>query len=220
MLQQQTGVDIEQDLLSNLGTEYISFSVVEEEKQISVIAVELKDSMAFKTGLETALASPALQPQVAAGLEVEEFLDHTIYRVKGEVDGEQIAFAVMRDYLLYGEPEGIRQVIRNENRQDMMDRSLEGSELVKGIRKNVPPHAFSFGAADWKKQMIVIVRELSKSDYTRMIEQNWAKSGSPLPPPDFSKLPPADHIASFFNVSYQYTVATPEGIQQRIILKY
>ena len=50
--------------------------------------------------------------------------------------------------------------------------------------------------------------------------ENWAKSGSPFPPPDLNKLPPATHIASFFNVSYQYAEATDEGIHQRIILKY
>ena len=37
---------------------------------------------------------------------------------------------------------------------------------------------------------------------------------------DFNKLPAADHIASFFNVSYQYAEATDSGLHQRIILKY
>jgi hypothetical protein len=221
MIQQQTGIDIEQDLLSNLGTEYFSFNVDEGGRQVAVTAIELRDSRAFKRGLETALASPALQPQFTAGLEIEAFLDHTIYRVKNSAEeGNNVAFAVMNDYLLYGEPDGIRQVIRNENSDAAAGDSYERSSLLDGLRKVVPPHAFGFGVTDWKKQMAFLVRELSASEYTRMIEQNWAKSGPPLPPPDFDKLPPADHIASFFNVSYQYTESTGEGIHQRIILKY
>ena len=69
-------------------------------------------------------------------------------------------------------------------------------------------------------RFLCLVRELNKPGYTDVMVQNWAKSGSPLPPPDFSKLPPADHIASFFNVSYQYAEATSDGIHQQIILKY
>ncbi len=220
MLQQQAGINLEQDLLSNIGTEYFSFSVAEDDKQISVIAVELKNSMAFKTGLETALAAPALQPQVAAGLEIEEFLDHTIYSVKEVDPAEVAAFAVASDYLLYGQPDGIRQVIRSESSDDAATESFERSPLVKGLRQHVPPRAFGFGAVDWKKHMAVVVRELDNPEYSGLLLQNWAKSGSPFPPPDISKLPPADHIASFFNVSYQYAEATNDGIHQKIILKY
>jgi len=220
MLQQQAGINFEQDLLANIGTEYFSFTVAEGDKQISTIAVELKDGMAFKTGLETALAAPALQPQVAAGLEIEEFLGHTIYTIKGTDPGNSIAFGVASDYLLYGQPDGIRQVIRNESSDTATTDSFERSPLVKGLRQHVPPGAFGFGAIDWKKHMAVIVRELSKPEYIAIMQQNWAKSGSPLPPPDFDKLPPANHIASFFNVLYQYAEATDDGIHQRIILKY
>jgi len=220
MLQQQAGINFEQDLLANIGTEYFSFTVAEGDRQTSIVAVELKDSMAFKTGLETTLAAPALQPQVAAGLEIEEFLGHTIYTVKDSDPESVIAFGVAGDYLLYGQPDGIRQVIRSESGDAAATGSLEHSPLVKGLRQHVPPRAFGFGAVDWKKNMAIIVRELGKPEYFSLMQQNWAKSGSPLPPPDFNKLPPADHIASFFNVSYQYAEATTDGPHQRIILKY
>jgi hypothetical protein len=219
MLQQQAGINLEQDLLSNIGTEYFSFSVAEVDTQVSVIAVELKDGMAFKTGLETALAAPALQPQIEAGLEIEDFLDHTIYSVKDEDPADAIAFSVAGEYLLYGQPDGVRQVLRS-NSNDAATKSFERSPLVKGLRQHVPPRAFGFGAVDWKKHMAVVVHELNNPEYTGLLLNNWAKSGSPLPPPDINKLPPADHIASFFNVSYQYAEATNEGIHQKIILIY
>ena len=220
MFQQQAGINFEQDLLANIGTGYFSFTVAEGDRQTSIVAVELKDSMAFKTGLETALAAPALQPQVAAGLEIEEFLGHTVYTVKDSDPENDIAFGVAGDYLLYGQPDGIRQVIRSESGDAAATESLERSPLVKGLRQHVPPRAFGFGAVDWKKNMAIIVRELGKPEYFSLMQKNWAKSGSPLPPPDFNKLPPADHIASFFNVSYQYAEATGDGLHQRIILKY
>ena len=109
---------------------------------------------------------------------------------------------------------------RRESSDTATNESFERSPLVKGLREHVPPRAFGYSAIDWKKNMDVIVREFSKPEYVGLMQQNWAKSGSPLPPPDFEKLPSADHIASFFNVSYQYAEATSDGLHQQIILKY
>ncbi len=220
MVQQQVGIDLEQDLLAHLGTKYLSFSTTEDDQQISVIAVDLKDGAAFKTGLETTMASPMLQAQIATVLNTETFLDHTIYTITDEDPNEELAFSVKGDYLLYGHPAGLRQVIRTQNSDAAANTSFEQSTLVKGLRKHVPSHAFGYSAIDWKKNMDVLVRELSKPEYISIVQQKWAASGSPLPPPDFSKLPTSDHIASFFNVSYQYAEATDEGIHQKIILKY
>lgn len=220
MIQQQIGIDLEQDLLSHLGTKYLSFSTAANDRQVSVIAVELKDAAAFKTGLETTMASPILQPQVAANLKTETFLDHTIYTALDDDPNEALAFGVAANYLLYGQPEGLRQVLRAESSENQEAPSFEQSALVKGLREHVPPQAFAYGAIDWRKHMDFLVRELSKPEYVAVLQQKWATTGSPLPPPDFSKLPTADHIAAFFNISYQYAEATREGLHQRIILKY
>lgn len=220
MVQQQAGINLEQDLLANLDTKYVSFAVADDDKQTSVIAIGLKDSAAFKTGLETALAAPGLQSQVAALLEIEPFLDHTIYTPKNAAPEEQVSFGVAGGYLLYGQPDGLRQVIRSESSEEAANTSFEQSALVKGLRAHVPTRAFGYSAIDWKKNMDLIIREFSKPEYTGLMQQGWADSGSPLPPPDFTKLPPADHIAEFFNVSYQYIEATNDGLHQQIILKY
>ena len=220
MLRQQTGIDIEQDLLAHLGTQYISFSTIEGERQVSAIALELEDGMAFKQGLERALAAPAIQPYVASGLELTDFLDHTIYTLKNAQSGDDMGVALIDDYLLYGTVEGLRQVIRSESSEAAANTAFERSELVQGLRANLTPRAFGFSVVDWRKNMAAIIAELTKPEITTAIQQQWAKAGSPLPPPDFNKLPPADHIASFFNVSYQYTEESKDGLHQRIILKY
>ncbi len=220
MLAQQTGIDFEQDLLANLGTKYFSFNVAEGDTQNSVIAVELRDSAAFKTGLETAIAAPALQPQVTAFLDIQDFLEHTIYLLKNQDPENPMSFAAIDGYLIYGSPEGVRQVIRSVTSETAQNTRFEQTELVKGLRQHVPSGAYSFSAIDWKKNMKAIVRELTRPEYAAPILHSWATSGSPIPPPDFSKIPPADHIASFFNVSYQYLEAKPNGIHQKFILKY
>jgi|GEM_PF-3515119 len=220
LIQQQTGIDLEQDLLTYIDTKYVSFSVVEGDQHQSVVAVELKDGAAFKSGLETAFAAPAIEPQITMGLEIEDFLDHTLYAVKNSDPENPISFGVAGDYLLYGHPDGLRQVIRSQTSEAAANQAFERSALVQGLREQVPARAFGYSAIDWKKNMAIIVRELGKKEYIALMQQNWAKSGSPIPPPDFSKLPPAEHIASFFNMSYQYAEATRDGIHQRIILKY
>jgi hypothetical protein len=220
MIQQQAGIDIELDLLLNLGSKYVSFSTMENDRQISVIVIDLKDGPAFKKSLETAFGAPAVQPYVTTGLDIEPFLDHTVYTLKKNQPDEPVAFAVTGDYLLYGHPDGIRQVIRSSTSESAANPAFEQSALVRGLRQHVPSRAFTYNAIDWKKNIDLIVRGLTKPEYRALIEQNWARSGAALAPPDFRKLPPADHIASFFNISYQYIEACPEGLHQRIILEY
>ncbi|MDZ8118918.1 hypothetical protein [Pontiella agarivorans] len=220
MLQQQTGINLEQDLLENLGTQYLSFSIVENDSASSVIALELKDGMAFKQGLESALTSPSMQPYVAAALDISDFLNHSIYTLKQAPSDEQMGIAVTDDYLLYGNPDGLRQTLRAITSTGAANNAFEQSQLVQGLRRHVPSEAFGFSAIDWKKYMHIIVAELEHGEIPALIMQNWARSGSALPPPDFSKLPTAEHIAQFFNVSYQYIQAGNNGLHQKIILKY
>ncbi len=219
MIQQQTGINIEQDLLAHLGTKYVSFAETTDTRQSSVMAVELQDSMAFQQGLESALGAPALQPQVAAGLDIQDFLDHPLYTVKSPDPARAMAFAVAGDYLLYSQPDELRKVIRAQS-SGAGDTAFEQAPLVKELRQLVPSGAFGYSAIDWGKSMAAVVGQLLNPDVVLMIQQKWATSGAVLPPPDFDKLPPADHIASFFNVSYQYIEASPEGLHQRVILKY
>ncbi|VGO15821.1 hypothetical protein PDESU_04408 [Pontiella desulfatans] len=220
MIQQQAGINLEQDLLAHLGKKFVSFATVEGEKSDSVVAVDLVDGAAFKKGLETALAAPAMQPYVSVGLEIDDFLDHTIYTLKESDPAEAMGISIAGDYLLYGTPGGLRQVIRSVTSDAAANQAFERTELVKGLREHVPPRAFAYSAIDWKKSMDVILEEIAQPGYVSMIRQRWAMSGSALPPPDFDKLPPADHIASYFNVSYQYVEASVHGLHQKIILKY
>ncbi|MDH3981689.1 MAG: hypothetical protein OES84_02175 [Kiritimatiellaceae bacterium] len=220
MIQQQAGINLEQDLLSNLGTKYIAFATVEDNNQISVVAVDLKDGAAFKKSFETALAAPAMQSYVAMGLESLDFLDHTLYTIKNNDPETPIAFTITADYLLYGHPNGLRQTLRSITSEAAENQAFERTELVKGLRQNITPRAFSYNAVDWKKNMDAIIKEFNRPEYTSIILQKWATSGSALPPPDFSKLPSSNHIAEFFNVSYQYIEANSSGLHQKIILKY
>lgn len=219
MVRQQAGIDLEMDLLANMGNKFISFGVVEDDQYVSNFAIELKDSRAFKRALETALTSPGLKPQMDLVLETVDFIDQTLYVSKDTEPSESFAFAVVNDLLLYGSPSAVRQVIRDLNSGTATRSRIENTELAKGLRQYVPSSAFGFGAIDWKKCMTFLIRALDNEYVVQMVSQEWAISGAPIPPPDFSKLPPADHIASFFNITYTYVEKSPEGLHQRIILK-
>ncbi len=220
MIRQQTGVDLEHDLLTYLGNQYLSFSIMENEALNTVIALELRDGQAFKQGLETILNAPTVQPQIAMALDTVDFLDHTLYVSKNTPPEDSFAFAVSGHYLLYGQPDGVRQVLRSESSETAVNPQLEQTELVQGLRRYTPQNAFGYSAVDWKKNMIFLIRELTRPQYTRMILGQWATSGSPIPPPDMNKLPSTDHLASFFNMSYQYIEKTDRGLHQKITIKY
>ncbi len=226
MIQQQTQIDIDQDLLSNLDTQYLSFSETDPEtkQQVSVMGMKLKDSTSFKTALETALSAPALQPQVAALLEQETFFEHTIYTIKSQQEGaakEPAAFSVAADYLFYGPPEAIRRVIRTQAGSEVAhNNTFEHSPLVRGLRQHVPNNAFGYSATDLKKQMEHLIKEITNPLAIEAFKKGLKKSDKKWSLPDVSKLPPTDHLASFFNASYQYFEKTDTGLHQRIITKY
>lgn len=220
MIQQQTGINFEQDLLTHLDTRYFSYAETTDTEQTSLIAVELKDPIAFKQGLEAALAAPMLQPQVSAALNIESFLDHTLYSLKNpEPNAPTETFAVVGNHVVYGDGNAVRQAIRSKEKPD--GRTLfERNALIQGLRKQIPDTAFSYSAIDWKKSMKAVMGELLKPEYTGWIQNEWATSGAPVPPPDFSKIPPIDHIASFFNTSFQFVERVPQGLHNRVILNY
>ncbi|MCF7847723.1 MAG: hypothetical protein K9M45_02645 [Kiritimatiellales bacterium] len=221
LILQNTGINLEQDLFANMDSKYISFSTSGRNQAISAVAVELKDAIAFKNGLETALNAPALQQQVNQLLNIDEFLEQTLYEIKtSDPQQQRMAFTVSGDYLVYGETDGVRLVLRAQNNEGAANPAFARSELVKGIRQHVPGGAFAYNAVDWKKNMDRIVRTFNKPEYIRAFRQGWINSSNGIPPPDFGKLPPASHIASFFNTSYTYTEAVEDGLHQKTVLKY
>jgi len=219
-IRSQIGIDIEQDLLANMGTRYIAFSSPNGDMLASVMALELKDGSAFRNALETVMASPMVEPQVTAVMDTINFLDRTLYVSKTTEAADAIAFSVTGNYLLYGHPDAVRQVIRSQSSEAASNPRLEENAMVRGLRQHVPGTAFGYSAIDWKKSMPFIIRELTQPQRIRIIQERWARSGAALPPPDFNKLPPTDHLASFFNTSYLYIERTNQGLHQQIILKY
>jgi hypothetical protein len=220
LFMQQTGVDIEQDLLAHLDTQYLSYHQIKEESpQSTVFALALKDRLAFKTALGSILTSPTLQMQLANILETEEFLDHTLYIIKADNPSESVAFGVADNYLFYSHPAELRQVIRSLNSEDSNGLS-NASPLLKELHQHISSRAFSFGATNWQKNMVILIRELNNPEIAEAVARGWALQDLAFPQPNFSKLPAAKHIASFFNISYQYVEATDDGLHQKILLKY
>ncbi len=219
-IRQQTGIDFEQDLLAHLNTRYLGFTIFEDSMLSNVMAIELGDGPAFKHGLETMLNTPMLKPQVDMALDTVDFLDHTLYESKNTAPADSIAFAVTDGYLLYGQPGAVRQVIRSEASGTAAASPLEQTDFVKELYRYTPQNAFGYNVIDWKKNMAFLIRELTKPQVAQALLGQWATSAPPIPPPDLSKLPSTDHLASFFNMSYHYIERTEHGLHQKIILKY
>jgi hypothetical protein len=222
MIQMQLGINLERDLLAHLGTQYISYvtTASDTEPQASIVGLELKNSAAFKTGIETIFSAPTLQPQISAAFNIDEFLEHTLYSLKNDVTESVLAFSISGDYLFYGLPDAVRTVIRTQSNPAAAHNNFEHSTLVQGLRQHTPASAFGFQTCDWKKSMDNLVRELKKPMIAAAVKQAFAKEGLPFPAPDFTQLPPAEHIASFFNTSFQYIEATDTGLHHRLTLKY
>jgi hypothetical protein len=223
MIQQQAKIDLDQDLLSNLGTQYLSFSVTDPEttQLVSVVGIELKDSFAFRTALETALTAPDLRPQIATVLDEESFLGHTIYNIKNQKPGSQPqAFSIAADRLFYGPPDELRRIIQTQSNADSASASFEHSPLVQGLRKHTPPAAFSCQAIDWTKQLESVLPQLTNPAVIAALKMKCKDRNNSLELPDFEKLPAAEHLASFFKITYQYTEKTDNGLHRRVIAPY
>lgn len=219
-VRQQIGIDLEQDLIAHLGTRYLGFTTLENEVLLSVLAIELSDSQSFRQTLARIMSSPAVQPDIDLVLDTVDFLDHTLYVSKNPDPAEAFAFAVSGNYLLYGEPDSVRQVIRAESSPNAANNRFEQTELVQQLRRFVPTGAFGFSAIDWRKNMAFLVRQVQQPENHRLLLEEWAMSGAPIPPPEFDKLPPADYLASFFNMSYQYVERTSRGLHHHLVLRY
>ena len=216
---QQQGIDIETDLIANLGTKYISYSVVNNGVLDNLLAWKLNDSAAFQKALTTLFSAPSIQPKVMASLEAETFLDQTIYLTKNLPENEKEAFSILNGYLFYGSPDALRQAIRTLQ-SDTTESSIDSSPLVQGLRKNMLPNASLLNAVNWNEGLKTFLRLLSTPEFQAGFEAGWENSAASKTPPDFSKLPPADHLASFFKNTYQYMRAIPTGLQHRIIFEY
>ncbi len=219
-IQQQTGINLERDLFANIGNRWIGFTTSENSEQVSVIAIELKTPLAFKTGLETALSAPVLQEQVARVLEIEEFLDCVLYTIKSPTGKSTFAFGISGNNLFLSQPNGLRQVIRTQNNDDSANCSLENSPFIRGLLQYLPSNAFSFSALDMKKNMKNFVHQFNNPHILALMGKHWKWNGRSLKRPNFDQMPTSEHIASFFNIVYGYSERTDEGIHRQIVWKY
>jgi hypothetical protein len=219
--EEQTGLNFTEQILENMDTAYLSYSLEEERLQKNLLGFELKDGQAFQQTLDSLLANPTIQPQLEVLLETETFLDQPIYLIKNLPPESAVALAVSGGYLFYGHPDALRQAIRAIHRDSPAGEPFGASELAHGLQNFLSPKAFAFSAIDWKKNMRLLIRKIQSQKFAEDFNRGWSRGGeNKIPPPDFSKLPAADHIASFFNRSYQQTQVTPSGLHQEMVLEY
>lgn len=215
-VRQQTGVDVEIDFLANLGTEFIYYSVIDEGQAKDLVALELKNGEAFQRAVETMLNAETVKPLVDTVIDRIDFLDHTLYVSKaGVVEPAPLGIAVMKNYLLFGNEETVRQAIRSENKASPLARN----PLVREMRQVVPSSAFSFSLVDAKKYVTVIAQQLDGGDGATVLPQMEELYYMLPDGVDLEKMPSAEHLASFFKSAFSYSEKTPEGLHTRLIIQ-
>ncbi len=217
MVRRETGVDFEMDLLAHLGTEYIYYSIPESNRARDLIAFNLKNSDAIKRTIEAILGAPAVKPQTEMILETVDFLDHTLYLTSDLITEPeaQLAFSVIDDYLIIGNTESVQQALRSVGKPS----TLSQNPIVRDSRNMIPSSAFQFSLFDAPKYIKFLADLIQTEEFAMMLDDYFYTVDIPISLPDLSKMPPAEHLASFFKAVYSYSEKTPEGIHIRAVIQ-
>ncbi|MBN2703229.1 MAG: DUF3352 domain-containing protein [Pontiellaceae bacterium] len=217
MVRRETGVDLEMDLLAHLGTEYTYYSLSEGNRVEDLFAFSLNNSDAFKRTIEAILGAPAVKPQVEMMIETVDFLDHTLYLTSDLITEPeaQLAFSVINGYLIIGNTETVQQAVRSVDKPS----ALSQNPIVRDSRNVIPSSAFRFSLFDAKKYIKFLADLIQTEEYAMILDDYFYVYDIPISLPDLSKMPPAEHLASFFKAIYSYSEKTPEGIHIRAVIQ-
>lgn len=217
MFSRETGVDFEMDLLAHLGTEYTYYSLSEGNRVKDLFAFSLKNSDAIKRTIEAILSAPAVKPQAEMMIETVDFLDHTLYLTSDLVTEPeaQLAFSVIDGYLIIGNTESVQQALRSVGKPS----TLSQNPIVRDSRNMIPSTAFRFSLFDAKRYIKFLADLMQTEEYAMMLDDYFYMVDIPISLPDLKKMPPAEHLASFFKTIYSYSEKTPEGIHIRAVIK-
>ncbi|NLX26913.1 MAG: DUF3352 domain-containing protein [Lentisphaerae bacterium] len=217
MFSRETGVDFEMDLLAHMGTEYTYYSLSEGERVKDLVAFSLKNSDAIKRTIEAILRAPAVKPQAEMIIETVDFLDHTLYLTSDLVTEPeaQLAFSVIDGYLIIGNTETVQQALRSVGKPS----TLSQNPIIRNFRNMIPSTAFRFSLFDAKRYIKFLAELMQTEEYIMMLDDYLYMNDIPISLPDLTKMPPAEHLASFFETIYSYSEKTPEGIHIRAVIK-
>ena len=219
MVRQSTGIDIEQDFINHIGTHILSFAAPSSKTIGGLIAIELKNEAAFKKSIETLVALPSLQAGIAHSIEIETFLEHTVYSAKGSPPDQTISIAILDNYLFYGLSAQVHDAIRTSNMAKGTS-SYEESELIQSLTSKIPKNAIGYSQIDLKKYLSMVMNAAKDPILNSVLENLLLELDSSSIHPEISKLPPGEHLSTFFTSIFKFTEITPTGLHLKAVLTY
>jgi hypothetical protein len=218
LFQQQTGVDIGNDLLANLNNELHLFSVpTSPTNHSSQIALGLSDASAMATSLDRLLAAQLITQ--SGMLEPTEYRGRTIHALKAQdLGANPTALCVVQDQLLIGGIDQIRETISRLDLSAPIQRNYILSEAADYLLQNPTPALFAYGGTNHKKAESLLHLKLSDSSFSMGIGLNSKDKDEQeeLGDNEIS----FNYVSSFLNNSLSLTRKLRNGILHIIIFDH
>jgi len=215
-IQQNTGLDIGQDLLAYIGPQFVVSTRSQNEKQSWVIALELSNEQALEQSLDSLFSSP-MALSWGNFIATSDFRGHVFRCLKAQdPEANPTALSTANGQLLIGNADLVRETIQ----QLESSTNPQPSTMERITRKHAPANAFGLGATDHRNTTSVMYIKMSDSSFSAGLGisggQDSEKEKEELGENEIS----LNYIASFLQNSYHFAEVVPGGIHHRIVLEY
>lgn len=169
------------------------------------------------------------QPEVQMPPETEE--DEPVQE-EPKAGVESKALTVGGGFLFYGEEPGVRMVLRSLDATAGKGEAFYASPLARELRRLVPSNSIGYSMVDWQAFIKTFLAEVNKDNpltALKMLTGPGAmgmgglaagnKTGM-FEDADYSKLPSAVHMSSFFGPSFSYNTRDIGGLHGKMIMRY
>ncbi|OVE73382.1 hypothetical protein BVX94_04025 [bacterium B17] len=237
------GFDIDKDLLAHFDTQYISFGASEEDQPVSVTGVRLNNELAVKDTLAKLFSDEsAMRQGMGDKLMTEEFRGSTMYifepkmpttpgvkASQAPVSQVKNALTVAGGYMFYGVESGVRMVLRSLDSKAKGGNTFYESSLVNELRLLAPKNCIGYAAVDWASFIKTYLSDKSREEQISNLKNMTSAGAMAMPAAnktglfkdaDYSKLPSAAHMSSFFGPSFSYNTKDIRGIHGKMIMRY
>ncbi len=223
-IEQTLGIDLANDLLVHLDTLYVSM-VADTDTPFEISGLRLKDEEAVRQTLQKLFSETSMIRQFAGPmLQVEKFRERTMYKINNPQTQETQAMTVAGGYFLVGEEASIHHVLRSLDAPT--GPAFYKKDMMESLRGFVPENAFGFQVIDLAKFLKAfaqsVLQNTSWEEIQREIEGELSDQDAihPFTNLDFTKMPPIEHLMSFFGISMSYSVDEPDGISSKTVWTY
>lgn len=213
--EQQSGLNIENDILAYAGNRFTLHTEQINTNQAILISLELTDGRAMDESLTRLLASPFAQAW-SSSVELAGFRGHNLYQLSSKKpDAEPPSLCIAGDRLLIGSR---ATLVRNAVLRLESDARSEPSIQQRTARKLAPENAFGYGGMNHRQASALIYINVSDSKFSAGVgfsSNPGNKEKEELGENEIS----LNHLTSFLDHTYHYAEAIPNGIHHRIIFK-